>query len=69
MQTGFRFLDELVTLPFKNVPLKDALAILSQRTQIKISYSTNHIDTMKKIPFQVGNTTVAGFPWKTERLY
>ena len=57
MQTGFRFPDELVTLPFKDVPLKDVLAILSQRTQIKISNSTYHIDIMKKIPFQVENTT------------
>jgi hypothetical protein len=57
MQTGFRFPDELVTLPFKDVLLKDVLAILSQRTQIKISNSTYHIDIMKKIPFQVENTT------------
>jgi ABC-type hemin transport system ATPase subunit len=62
-QSGsFCFLNESVTLSFRNVLLKRTLAILSQRTQIKISYSTNHIDTMKKIPFQVENTTVAGFP-------
>jgi hypothetical protein len=34
---GFCFLNESVALYFKNIPLKDALRILSERTQVKFS--------------------------------
>jgi TonB-dependent receptor len=56
--SNYSFLDEAITLSMKNVPLKKALIILSDKTHIKFSYSSNIIDTTKEISFMAENATV-----------
>jgi TonB-linked SusC/RagA family outer membrane protein len=42
-------LEQELTISFDNIPLKEALDALSQKTRIKFVYSSTHIDAKKKV--------------------